>query len=211
MLDTSCGDEYEKKLKDYVSAQDDVVRVDVLRSRMFGSKIYIDLEIEVDGDKSLRESHAVAERVHSSVERNFTDIKHKMCIRDRVKDASVLPKAQPLVIVKAPAIAEHPAALGYGIVGAPDGEHAAEIRPFRVHRVKVEVSGVQVHRFKAELAVKVAVEIARKIGLPEDVIADASEIVGSEYLSDGGTERPPIRRPQTWQPPCLAVSWSHRR
>lgn len=78
MLDTSCGDEYEKKLKDYVSAQDDVVRVDVLRSRMFGSKIYIDLEIEVDGDKSLRESHAVAERVHSSVERNFTDIKHIM-------------------------------------------------------------------------------------------------------------------------------------
>ncbi|WP_330641914.1 cation diffusion facilitator family transporter [Cuneatibacter sp. NSJ-177] len=78
MLDTSCGDEYEKKLKDYVSAQEDVVRVDVLRSRMFGSKIYIDLEIEVDGDKSLRESHAVAERVHSSVERNFTDIKHIM-------------------------------------------------------------------------------------------------------------------------------------
>lgn len=78
MLDTSCGDEYEKKLKDYVSEQEDVVRVDVLRSRMFGSKIYIDLEIEVDGDKSLRESHAVAERVHSSVERNFTDIKHIM-------------------------------------------------------------------------------------------------------------------------------------
>lgn len=78
MLDTSCGDEYEKKLKDYVSAQEDVVRVDVLRSRMFGNKIYIDLEIEVDGDKSLRESHAVAERVHSSVERNFTDIKHIM-------------------------------------------------------------------------------------------------------------------------------------
>lgn len=77
-LDTSCGDEYEKKLKDYVSEQEDVVRVDVLRSRMFGSKIYIDLEIEVDGDKSLRESHAVAERVHSSVERNFTDIKHIM-------------------------------------------------------------------------------------------------------------------------------------
>ena len=28
-----------------------------------------------------------------------------------------------------------------------------------------------------------AVEIARKIGLPEDVIADASEIVGSEYIN----------------------------
>ena len=28
-----------------------------------------------------------------------------------------------------------------------------------------------------------AVEIARKIGLPEEVIADASEIVGSEYIN----------------------------
>ena len=41
-----------------------------------------------------------------------------------------------------------------------------------------------------------AVEIARKIGLPEEVIADASEIVGSEY----------IRKKSRWKTPLPATS-----
>ncbi len=78
MLDTSCGEAFDKRLSDYISNQADVVRVDSLHSRMFGNKVYIDLEIEVDGDKSLREAHAVAERVHQNVERDFSNIKHIM-------------------------------------------------------------------------------------------------------------------------------------
>lgn len=78
MLDTSCGEEYEKKLADYVASQEDVIGVDLLHSRMFGCKVYVDLEISVDGNKTLRESHAVAERVHTNVESAFTDIKHIM-------------------------------------------------------------------------------------------------------------------------------------
>lgn len=78
MPDTSCGDDYEKQMTEYIEAQDDVVCVDVLHSRMFGNKVYIDLEIQVDGEKPLRESHAVAERVHNSVEDNFPNVKHIM-------------------------------------------------------------------------------------------------------------------------------------
>lgn len=78
MLDTSCGEEYEKKLAEHISSQKDVASVDMIRSRMFGNKVYIDLEISVDGDKSLREAHEVAERVHRDVEHNFSDIKHIM-------------------------------------------------------------------------------------------------------------------------------------
>ena len=78
MLDTSCGEDYEKKLKEDILAQKDVMGVDMLRSRMFGNKIYIDLEISVDGDKTLREAHEVAERVHQNVEQQFPDVKHIM-------------------------------------------------------------------------------------------------------------------------------------
>lgn len=78
MLDTSCGEEYEKKLEEFVAAQEEVVCVDVLHSRNFGNKVYVDLEIEVNGDKPLREAHAVAERVHNSVEACFPEIKHIM-------------------------------------------------------------------------------------------------------------------------------------
>ncbi len=78
LLDTSCGADYEEKMKDFVAAQNGVEGVDLLHSRMFGNKIYVDLEIQVDGDKSLREAHDVAEQVHSDVEQQFPDVKHIM-------------------------------------------------------------------------------------------------------------------------------------
>ena len=78
MLDTSCGADYEKTLIKYILNQEDVKSVDVLRSRMFGNKVYIDLEISVDGNKPLWAAHEVSERVHKNVEQNFSDIKHIM-------------------------------------------------------------------------------------------------------------------------------------
>lgn len=78
MLDTSCDAEYEQELTNYIASQNDVIRVDMLQSRMFGSKVYIDLEIAVDGNKSLRDAHAVADRVHDNVENDFPNIKHIM-------------------------------------------------------------------------------------------------------------------------------------
>lgn len=78
LLDTSCGKEYEEKMRDYISAQDGVVCIDVLHSRMFGNKVYIDLEIQVDGDKCLKDAHDVAEQVHTNVEQQFPDVKHIM-------------------------------------------------------------------------------------------------------------------------------------
>lgn len=78
MLDTSCGEQYEAELQKFVSEHKDVVCVDTLHSRMFGSKVYVDLEIEVDGSKTLQEAHNVAERVHTELEHRFPDIKHVM-------------------------------------------------------------------------------------------------------------------------------------
>ena len=76
MLDTSCGEDYEKALTDYIAAQKDVVRVDMLHTRMFGNRTYIDLEIQVDGSLPLREAHEIAERIHDNLEAHFSDIKH---------------------------------------------------------------------------------------------------------------------------------------
>ncbi|MCR0265397.1 cation diffusion facilitator family transporter [[Clostridium] innocuum] len=78
MLDTSCGEAYENQLTHYIAEKEDVRSVDLLHSRMFGNKVFIDLEISVDGDKSLRDAHAVAELVHEDVELNFPEIKHIM-------------------------------------------------------------------------------------------------------------------------------------
>lgn len=44
-----------------------------------------------------------------------------------------------------------------------------------------------------------AVEIARKIGLPEEVIADASEIVGSEYIQSDKYLQDIVRDKRYWE------------
>ena len=78
MTATSCGSDFEKRIRDFVAAQQGVDRVDLIHSRMFGNKAYVDIEISVDGDKTLREAHAVAERVHLGIEQNFASVKHVM-------------------------------------------------------------------------------------------------------------------------------------
>jgi len=78
MLDTACGDSYEKSLADFIRAQDGVVSLDTLRTRKFGNKVYIDAEISVDGSMTLSDAHSIAERVHNAVEHKYPDIKHIM-------------------------------------------------------------------------------------------------------------------------------------
>ena len=78
MLDTSCDNAYEQKVRAYVEAQPGVLRIDLLRTRQFGNKVYVDLEIAVKRDSSLLEAHSIAESVHEGVEQNFPNVKHVM-------------------------------------------------------------------------------------------------------------------------------------
>lgn len=78
MLDTSCGEQFEKEVRQLVDAEDQVERIDMLRSRMFGDKVYIDMEIAIDGSMQLTDAHAIAERVHDDIEHAFPEVKHVM-------------------------------------------------------------------------------------------------------------------------------------
>ena len=60
MLDTSCGEQFEKEVRQLVDAEDQVERIDMLRTRMFGDKVYIDMEIAIDGSMQLTDAHAIA-------------------------------------------------------------------------------------------------------------------------------------------------------
>ncbi|MDE7414887.1 MAG: cation diffusion facilitator family transporter [Lachnospiraceae bacterium] len=78
MVDKACDEETENELKNCALAQEGVLGVDLLRTRVFGNKIYVDIEIRADGDETLREAHGIAERVHDSIEREFVKVKHIM-------------------------------------------------------------------------------------------------------------------------------------
>ena len=78
MLDTSCSSDFEKQIGAFIAEQPGVVGIDLLHTRQFGNKIYVDLEITVKRDMSLVDAHAIAERVHKNVEENFPNVKHVM-------------------------------------------------------------------------------------------------------------------------------------
>lgn len=78
MVDKACDDETIDKMKQLILAQNGVMGIDILRTRLFGNKIYVDIEISADGSRTLNETHEVAECVHDKIERGFPDVKHCM-------------------------------------------------------------------------------------------------------------------------------------
>lgn len=78
MVDHSCSAELEQAISDCAAGQDHVKGVDLIQTRVFGNKIYVDIEISADGAKSLFEGHEIAQSVHDAIEQNFPDVKHIM-------------------------------------------------------------------------------------------------------------------------------------
>lgn len=78
MLDKSCNKETTINIENIVLKTKGVLSIDSLKTRMFGNKIYVDLEISADKNITFQESHNIAHKVHDEIENNISDIKHCM-------------------------------------------------------------------------------------------------------------------------------------
>ena len=78
MVDHSCDENTENEIRECVRENPDVAGIDLLQTRIFGNKIYVDMEIALDGSMSLAQAHKIAEAVHDSIEQNFPKVKHIM-------------------------------------------------------------------------------------------------------------------------------------
>lgn len=78
MVDHSCDDKTEKEIRDCVMGNKDVLGIDLLQTRIFGNKIYVDVEIRANASYTLKEAHEIAESVHNDIEKNFPKVKHIM-------------------------------------------------------------------------------------------------------------------------------------
>ena len=78
MVDHSCDAKMEESMKREILKVPGVRRVDLLKTRLFGSKMYVDIEIAADGNISLFDAHDIAENVHHTIENKFKDVKHCM-------------------------------------------------------------------------------------------------------------------------------------
>lgn len=78
MVDRSCTPELEAEMKDLIERVPGVDHVDLLRTRLFGNRIYVDVEISADDNLTLLASHRIAEQIHREIEIHFPDVKHCM-------------------------------------------------------------------------------------------------------------------------------------
>lgn len=78
MVDRACDDQTITKISELILAQDHVEGIDALRTRLFGDKIYIDVEISVHAGTSLLHSHEIAHVVHDILEEQIPNVKHCM-------------------------------------------------------------------------------------------------------------------------------------
>lgn len=78
MVDKSCSVDIVNKMRQVILDNRNVIAIDEIKTRLFGSKIYVEVEILMEASKSLVEAHETAEAVHESIEKNFPDVKHCM-------------------------------------------------------------------------------------------------------------------------------------
>lgn len=78
MMDVSVDEKLENSIRTIVTEEKGVLRIDDLKTRLFANRIYIDLEIAVDGDQSLNDAHMIAEKIHDKIEDKIKECKHCM-------------------------------------------------------------------------------------------------------------------------------------
>lgn len=94
LVDKSCDEETCLKLREVIASVDGVISIDDLKTRLFGAKIYVDVEIGADGTLTLYQAHDIAQRVHDGIEKNFGDVKHCMVHVNPKKVSETLDKSE---------------------------------------------------------------------------------------------------------------------
>lgn len=78
LTDEACDEKTINQIYNVINQQTGVMRIDEVKTRKFGNKIYVDVEISADGNKTLTETHMIAENIHQSIENDINFVKHCM-------------------------------------------------------------------------------------------------------------------------------------
>jgi cation diffusion facilitator family transporter len=78
MVDKSCDEKTLAELRALAAAQEGVIAVDDIRTRIFGARVFVDIEIAANRNLTLTQSHKIAQDVHDAVEKKYPNVKHCM-------------------------------------------------------------------------------------------------------------------------------------
>lgn len=76
MVDKACDDATSESIRMTALGSGGVERIDGLKTRLFGSRMYVEIQIALDRNMRLEQVHDIAKHVHDTVEENFPQVKH---------------------------------------------------------------------------------------------------------------------------------------
>lgn len=78
MIDAAAPLEVEQRVQQIVRRNQEVLKVDSILTRQFGSRIYVDMEITLDRSASFEHAHQIAHEIHDQIEGELRSVKHCM-------------------------------------------------------------------------------------------------------------------------------------
>ena len=88
MVDKACSKEEEDAMRSKVESIPGVYHIDLLHTRQFGNRIFVDVEVSADDSLTLLQSHQIAESIHHSIEQDFPNVKHCMVHINPISEVS---------------------------------------------------------------------------------------------------------------------------
>ena len=76
LTDHAASDELYGKIYKTINEDKDVKNIDLLKTRISGSIIYVEAEIAVDSTLNIVDAHEIAQRVHDNIESTFEEVRH---------------------------------------------------------------------------------------------------------------------------------------
>lgn len=78
LTDSAADEKTVEEINKIILSVEGVIDIDMLKTRLHGNRLYVDLEISVNKDLTLLEAHDIAENVHDIIEKSNDKIKHCM-------------------------------------------------------------------------------------------------------------------------------------
>ena len=78
IVDKSCDEETLDEIRSIILSNENVLGIDSLKTRQFGNKIYVDIEVSLDKNLSFVKAHDISEKIHDKLEKKMPEIKHCM-------------------------------------------------------------------------------------------------------------------------------------
>jgi len=76
LIDEACDEETVNEIFNSILTNKSVIRIDQLKTRIFGNRIYVDIEIAVSSLVTFKEAHNISHQVQNAVENQFPKVKH---------------------------------------------------------------------------------------------------------------------------------------